>query len=76
MLFYRVNKENSDRQFGTKKSIMYYVANELFTEKECKKYNVDKSLCTPIIVSKKNTHLFFGARFINHKAPYHLALFN
>ena len=55
---------------------MYYVADELFTEKECEKYNVDKSLCTPIIVSKKNTHWFFGARFINHKAPYHLALFN
>lgn len=75
MLYYRVNKENSNKQFGTKKRKMFYVANELFTESECKKLNVDKTLCTPIIVSKKNTHWFFGARFINYKAPYHLALF-
>ena len=40
----------------------------------CKKYNVDKALCTPIIVSKNKTHWFFGARFINHKTTYHLAI--
>jgi hypothetical protein len=74
MLYYKVNKENSNKQFGTKKTKMYYVPNELFTEKECKKYNVDKALCTPVIVSKNKTHWFFGARFINYKAPYHLAI--
>ena len=74
MLYYKVNKENSNKQFGTKNTKMYYVANELFTEKECKKYNVDKAMCTPVTVSKNNTHWFFGARFINYKAPYHLAI--
>ena len=53
---------------------MYYVPNELFTENECKKYNVDKALCTPVIVSKNKTHWFFGARFINHKTTYQLAI--
>ena len=74
MLYYKVNKENSNKQFGTKKKKMYYVPNELFTENECKKYNVDKALCTPVIVPKNKTHWFFGARFINHKTTYQLAI--
>ena len=28
MLYYRVNKENRNKQFGTKKSIMYYVSTQ------------------------------------------------
>ena len=74
MLYYKVNKENSNKQFGTKNKTLFYVANELFTEKECKKYNVDKTLCTPVIVPKNKTHWFFGARFINHKTTYQLAI--
>lgn len=76
MLFYKVNKGNSNKQFGTKNRQLYYVDNELFTEKECKKYNVDKSLCTPIHVNKNQTHWCFGARFMNHNAQFHNALFN
>ena len=77
MLFYQVNKGNGNKQFGkSNKSLMYYVEKELFTEKECEKYNVDKSLCTAIYVRKCDTHWLFGARFINHGAQYYLAMFN
>jgi hypothetical protein len=76
MLFYQVNKENSNKQYGTSRTKMYYVANELFTEKECEKYNVDKSLCTPLHVRKCDTHWTFGARFINHGAQYQPAMFD
>lgn len=76
MLFYQVNKGNSNKQFGTSRTKMYYVEKELFTEKECEKYNVDKSLCTPLHVRKCDTHWTFGARFINHGAQYYLAMFN
>lgn len=74
MLYYKVNKEHSQKQFGTKRTKMYYVKNELFTEYECKKYNVNKEFCTPIHVSKKQTHWCFGARFMNAGAHYHTAL--
>lgn len=77
MLFYQVNKGNSNKQFGkSNKSKMYYVEKELFTEKECEKYNVDKSLCTALHVRKCDTHWLFGARFINHGAQYHPAIFD
>ena len=37
MLFYQVNKGNSNKQFGkSSKSKMYYVEKELFTEKNVK----------------------------------------
>lgn len=76
MLYYKVNKGNDNYQFGTKKRKLYYVENELFTEKECEKYNVDKNLCTAIHVPKTQTYWMFGARFMMDNAQYHYAMFD
>lgn len=66
MLYYKVNKEHDNKQFG-KKNDMFYVADELFTESECKKFNVNKAFCTPVEVSRNQTHWCFGARFLNER---------
>jgi hypothetical protein len=74
MLYFKVNEEHQDKAFGGKKQTLKYVANELFTERECKKYNINKQYCTPIYVSKKDTHFLFGARFMKHGVFYTYAL--
>lgn len=40
-----------------------YVANELYTEKEVQKQNLNRSFLKPVEVSKKKVYWFFGARF-------------
>ena len=40
-----------------------YVANELYTEKEVQKQNLNRSFLEPVEVSKKKVYWFFGARF-------------
>lgn len=62
MLFYRV-KNNFDYK-SLPKGVCYN-GGELFTEKECLKYKVNKEFCEPVCVSKLKTHWFFGARFEN-----------
>lgn len=42
-----------------------YVANELYTEKEAEKLNLNKALMDAVEVSKKSVYFFFGARFAN-----------
>ena len=40
-----------------------YVANELYTEKEVQKQNLNRNILEPVEVSKKKMDWFFGARF-------------
>lgn len=62
MKFYKVKSKFDNYPL---KARIIYVANELLTEKEVTKYNVNKDYCEIIDVPKNKTHWFFGARFAN-----------
>lgn len=60
MKYYKVKPEadNKRRSDGS-----IYVANELYTEKETEKLNLNKAFLEVVEVSKKSVYWFFGARF-------------
>lgn len=62
MKYYKVKAEadNKRRSDGS-----IYVANELYTEREADKLNLNKNFLEVIEVSKKSVYWFFGARFSN-----------
>ena len=62
MKYYKVKAEadNKKRNDGS-----IYVANELYTEREADKLNLNKNFLEVIEVSKKSVYWFFGARFSN-----------
>lgn len=62
MKFYKVKKE-ADQKRNAK--INLYVADELFTEKEVKKYSLNENYLEVVEVPKNKTYWFFGARFAN-----------
>ena len=60
MKYYKVKKEadNKRRSDGN-----IYVANELYTEREKEKLNLNEAFLEVVEVSKKSIYWFFGARF-------------
>ncbi len=64
MLYYKV-KPQYDNCYKNPKihDGNIYVANELYTEKEVQKQNLNRSFLEPVEVSKKKVYWFFGARF-------------
>lgn len=60
MVYYQVKKEydNKRRSDGS-----IYVADELLTAAEVKRYNTPERYIKAVTVSKKKTYFFFGARF-------------
>ena len=64
MLYYKV-KPQYDNCYKNPKihDGNIYVANELCTEKEVQKQNLNRSFLEPVEVSKKKVYWFFGARF-------------
>ncbi len=42
-----------------------FVANELYTESEAKKYNIPTNYYESINIPKNQVYFFFGARFAN-----------
>ena len=60
MKYYKVKSEadNKRRSDGS-----IYVANELYTEREVNKLNLNKNFLEVIEVSKNSVYWFFGARF-------------
>lgn len=54
-------KENFDHYRRNDGSI--YIANELYTEVESKKYGITPAFCTEIEIPSKKTYFLFGARF-------------
>ena len=63
MLYYRVKPQYDNYCKNPKiHDGNIYVANELYTEKEVQKQNLNRSFLEPVEVSKK-VYWFFGARF-------------
>lgn len=64
MLYYKV-KPQYDNCYKNPKihDGNIYVANELYTEKEVQKQNLNWNFLEPVEVSKKKVYWFFGARF-------------
>lgn len=62
MKYYKVKAEadNKKRSDGS-----IYVANELYTEREAEKLNLNRNFLEVIEVSKKSIYWFFGVRFSN-----------
>lgn len=60
MKYYKVKSEadNKRRNDGS-----IYVANELYTEREKEKLNLNEAFLEVVEVSKKSIYWFFGARF-------------
>ena len=66
MLYYRTPAQLDGRQICTdrKKSVYFsFVAGELFTPSECRKYGIDPAILIPEEVSKRKVYFCFGARF-------------
>lgn len=65
--YYQVKPQFADKLIGhykEKGTNMYYVANELFTEKEAKKIGVNPNYCNKIEANPQKTYFCFGARFL------------
>lgn len=60
MIYYKVPKHLD--QHGTTET-HFLVEDELYTPKECERYNVPVDLLQPVNISRKSTYWFFGARF-------------
>ena len=61
----RLYKENKTNHHKTPNGY-FLIANELLTEKECKKLNAPIHKLKKVNISKNNIYWFFGARFENH----------
>lgn len=62
MVYYRVKPE-ADQKRRNDGSI--YIANELYTPTEAKKYKLNFEYLEAISISRKQTYFCFGARFSN-----------
>lgn len=62
MKYYKVKPEADNRR---RKDGNIYVANELYTERETKKLNLNKHFLEIVEIPKNATYWFFGARFSN-----------
>lgn len=69
MKYYRV-KPQFDNKMKLNKRDEYagiYIANELYTEKEAARQNLNMTFMELVEVSKNKTYWFFGARFENEE---------
>jgi len=62
MKFYKVKKTADNKQLPKR---LIYVKDELFTEKEVERWNVNTAYCDIVLVPKNKTYWLFGARFEN-----------
>ena len=60
MKYYKVKKEADQKR---RKDGSIYVADELYTEKEAEKLNLNTDFMQPVNINKNRTYFFFGARF-------------
>lgn len=60
MKYYRVKKEFDNRM---KKNGDIYISNELYTEKEAQKQNLNFNFLELVEISKNKVYFSFGARF-------------
>ena len=62
MTYYKVKPKYDNYRKGRKSSDIY-VADELYTEKEVEKLNLNPAFMDVVTVSRKQTYWLFGARF-------------
>ena len=60
MKYYQVKKEADQKR---RKDGSIYISNELYTEKEAEKLNLNTDFMQLVNVNKNSTYFFFGARF-------------
>ena len=60
MKYYKVKKEADQKR---RKDGSIYIAEELYTEKEAEKLNLNTDFMQLVNVNKNSTYFFFGARF-------------
>ena len=60
MLYYKVKKEADQKR---RKNGTIYIANELYTQKEAEKLQLNTNFMQLVNVNKNSTYCFFGARF-------------
>jgi hypothetical protein len=60
MLYYKVKKEADQKR---RKDGTIYIANELYTQKETEKLQLNINFMELVNVNKNSTYFFFGARF-------------
>ena len=65
MTYYKVKSQYDQKpQFDKRgKYAGLYIANELYTDKEVEKRNLNRAFLELVEVSKKKVYWFFGARF-------------
>ena len=63
MLYYRVPDSLDGKVTIVKNKYHEFIRNELYTEKECEKYNIPFNKLEPVYVSKRNIYWSFGCRF-------------
>ena len=60
MLYYKVKQEADQKR---RKDGSIYIAEELYTQKEVEKLQLNTNLMNLVNVNKNRTYFFFGARF-------------
>lgn len=63
MLYYRVPDNLDGKVTLIHNKYHELIRNELYTEKECYKYNIPEYMLIPVYVSKRNIYWSFGCRF-------------
>lgn len=62
--YYQVPKKLAGQHYvPALKTHITFVENELLTQKECERMNINRSVLRGIKVSRKKTYILFGARF-------------
>ena len=65
MKYFRVLKKHDQKIIKSKKNDEIYVGNEIYTEKEVIKKQLNYNFLEEVQISKFKTHYFFGSRFEN-----------
>ena len=60
MLYYKVKQEADQKR---RKDCSIYIADELYTQKEVEKLQLNTNFMNLVNVNKNKTYFFFGARF-------------
>jgi hypothetical protein len=60
MKYYKVSEKMDQKRFGNG---YFYIAGELFTEKQANRIGANISLLDAVEISQRKTYWFFGARF-------------
>lgn len=66
MTYYKTPELLDQKRFGNG---YFYIAGELFTEKQANRIGANISILDKVEISQRKTYWFFGARFENTNLP-------